>query len=478
MYRQSIYDEKLLKDIGSSRITEDVDTGSYISEDLMRGSELKLPVLSELDVARHYTRLSEMSFGVESGFYPLGSCTMKYNPKLGKKLVAMQEFSDIHPYQPPETIQGTLEFMYWLEHILCVIGGMHAATLQPPAGALGEFTGLLIAKAYFEHIGENRTDVIVPDTAHGTNPASASMTGFNVVEVQSNEDGMVNIEKLKEVVSDKTSVFMLTNPNTLGIFEKNIKEISSIIHEAGALLYYDGANINPIIGITTPGKMGFDIIHFNLHKSFGTPHGGGGPGAGPVAVTKKLEPFLPVPRVVFEKGMYNLDYNYPLSIGKVSSCYGNTSVLYMAYIYILSNGKNGLIKRAIRSVVNSNYMKEKLMKHFELPFYKNRMHEFVLSLRDIKERRGIKASDFAKRLLDYGVHSPTIYFPLIVDEAFMIEPADTESVETMNAFIDAMLTILNEDPELIKGAPYNTSCSRVNEVEAAKSLTVSWKYIK
>ncbi|MGC8581836.1 MAG: aminomethyl-transferring glycine dehydrogenase subunit GcvPB [Thermoplasmata archaeon] len=478
MYRQAIYDEPLLYKKQQSREREGISVPSIVPEKLKRGQELNLPVLSELEVMRHYTRLSEMNFGIESGFYPLGSCTMKYNPKIAMPILSMPQLNSIHPSQPEETSQGILQVFYELEQYLSKISGMDSVTLQPPAGAMGEFTGLSIARAYFEYIGESRTEVIVPDSAHGTNPASASMVGYDVKEVPSNMNGMVDLDALKNMVSEKTAVLMLTNPNTLGIFDKNVLTIANIMHEKGALLYYDGANLNPLIGIATPGRMGFDIVHFNLHKSFGTPHGGGGPGAGPVGVIKKLEPFLPVPRIVYMNGKYLLEYNKPLSIGKVSPFFGNTFVLVMAYMYILRNGKEGLVNNALKSVANSNYMAQKLSPVFDMPYYPKRMHEFVLSLSKMKNERGIKALDVSKRLLDYGVHSPTIYFPHLVEEAFMIEPTDSESKEKLDYFIDAMIKIKDEPDDVIKNAPTSTSVGRVNEVEAARNVELTWKDLK
>ncbi|KAA0005386.1 MAG: aminotransferase class V-fold PLP-dependent enzyme, partial [Thermoplasmata archaeon] len=363
--------------------------------------------------------------------------------------------------------------MYNLEKLLCRITGMDAFSLQPAAGAHGEFTGMLIAGAYFEDMGEKRGNVIVPDSAHGTNPASAKMAGFNVIEIPS-KNGMVDIDALKSVVDEDTAALMLTNPNTLGIFEKDILQISKILKDAGALLYYDGANLNAIMGKTTPAKMGFDIVHLNLHKTFATPHGGGGPGAGPVGVKSFLAPYLPVPRVVKENGGYKLSYDFPKSIGKVGMFYGNFAVLVKAYAYIRMKG-NMLEKVAERAVLNSNYLMEKLRSYgFEVPYYGRRMHEFVVSLSKFKEK-GLRALDFAKRLLDYGFHPPTIYFPLIVDEAFMIEPTEDASKETLDEFADAMKKIANEDSQLLKNAPHKMPVRRVNEVKAAKEPKLTWK---
>ena len=422
---------------------------------------------------KHFLRLSQMNYSVDNGFYPLGSCTMKYNPKLLERVARMDEIKMVSPLQDESTVQGCLELMYKLEKVLCRITGMDAFSLQPAAGAHGEFTGMLIARAYFEDMGEKRSNVIVPDSAHGTNPASAKMAGFNVIEIPS-KNGMVDIDALKSVVDDDTAALMLTNPNTLGIFEKDILQISKILKDAGALLYYDGANLNAIMGKTTPAKMGFDIVHLNLHKTFATPHGGGGPGAGPVGVKSFLAPYLPVPRVVKENGGYKLSYDFPKSIGKVGMFYGNFAVLVKAYAYIRMKG-NMLEKVAERAVLNSNYLMEKLRSYgFEVPYYGRRMHEFVVSLSKFKEK-GLRAIDFAKRLLDYGFHPPTIYFPLIVDEAFMIEPTEDASKETLDEFADAMKKIASEDSQLLKNAPHKMPVRRVNEVKAAKEPKLTWK---
>ncbi len=458
------YDEPLLNEI-----EEDLPEEKYEVE----RKELNIPNISRHRIMKHFLRLSQMNYSVDNGFYPLGSCTMKYNPKLLERVARMDEIKMVSPLQDESTVQGCLELMYNLEKLLCRITGMDAFSLQPAAGAHGEFTGMLIARAYFEDMGEKRSNVIVPDSAHGTNPASAKMAGFNVIEIPS-RNGMVDIDALKSVVDDDTAALMLTNPNTLGIFEKDILQISKILKDAGALLYYDGANLNAIMGKTTPAKMGFDIVHLNLHKTFATPHGGGGPGAGPVGVKSFLAPYLPVPRVVKENGGYKLSYDFPKSIGKVGMFYGNFAVLVKAYAYIRMKG-NMLEKVAERAVLNSNYLMEKLRSYgFEVPYYGRRMHEFVVSLSKFKEK-GLRAIDFAKRLLDYGFHPPTIYFPLIVDEAFMIEPTEDASKETLDEFADAMKKIASEDVELLKNAPHKMPVRRVNEVKAAKEPKLTWK---
>ena len=458
------YEEPLLNEIEEDLPEEKHD---------VERKELNIPNISRHRIMKHFLRLSQMNYGVDTGFYPLGSCTMKYNPKLLERIAKMDEIKMVSPLQDESTVQGCLELIYKLEKLLCRITGMDAFSLQPAAGAHGEFTGMLIARAYFEDRREKRSNVIVPDSAHGTNPASAKMAGFNVIEIPS-RNGMVDIDALKSVVDEDTAALMLTNPNTLGIFEKDILQISKILKDAGALLYYDGANLNAIMGKTTPAKMGFDIVHLNLHKTFATPHGGGGPGAGPVGVKSFLAPYLPVPRVVKGNGGYKLSYDFPKSIGKVGMFYGNFAVLVKAYAYIRMKG-NMLEKVAEKAVLNSNYLMEKLRSYgFEVPYYGRRMHEFVVSLSKFKEK-GLRAIDFAKRLLDYGFHPPTIYFPLIVDEAFMIEPTEDASKETLDEFAHAMKKIASEDVELLKNAPHKMPVRRVNEVKAAKEPKLTWK---
>jgi glycine dehydrogenase subunit 2 len=450
----------------------DPTVGGLLPQTVLR-KELMIPDLPERDVVKHFVNLSQMNFGVDNGLYPLGSCTMKYNPKICDEIVLWDTVADLHPLQDPSTIQGALRLMHELEKMLCEIGGVDAVTLQPAAGAHGEFTGIHLVKAYHEANGETRREVILPDTAHGTNPASAAMVGYDVLDLPS-KDGCVDVEALKSAVSKDTAAFMLTNPNTLGLFEKNVREIAGILHDAGALLYYDGANLNAIMGKTSPGKMDFDIVHFNLHKTFATPHGGGGPGAGPVGVKKKLEEFLPVPRIVESEGIYSLESNRPRSIGKVRAFFGNYAVLVRAYAYIRMQGGKGLVSVSENAVLNSNYLKERLKDDFELPFDNLRKHEFVLSGRPLK-KNGLRTIDFAKRLLDYGFHAPTIYFPLIVDEAIMIEPTETESRQTLDLFVDACKSILKEDPELLHSAPHNTARRRLDEAKAARDMIFSWR---
>lgn len=455
----------------------DTEIEEMIPQEFLRKTDLVFPEVSEVDVIRHYTLLSNKNYGVDSGFYPLGSCTMKYNPKINEDMAALPKLKDIHPYQPEETVQGTLELMYNLGNMLSEITGMDSVSLQPAAGAHGELVGLMLIKAYHENRGDfKRKKIIVPDSSHGTNPASAAVAGFDVVEIKSTSKGLIDLDSLKAVLSDEIAGLMLTNPNTLGLFEKGIEEISRLVHEAGGLLYYDGANMNAIMGKTRPGDMGFDVVHLNLHKTFSTPHGGGGPGSGPVGVKRELIPFLPVPIVEKVEDKYTLNYDRPLSIGKIKTFYGNYGVLVKAYTYILSMGADGLKKAAEIAVLNANYIKEKLKEHYFLPIDEVCKHEFVLGGLD-KGIQTVPTLDIAKRLLDYGYHPPTIYFPLIVDSAIMIEPTETESVETIDAFIETMIQIAKEareNPEILKNAPHNTPVRRLDEVRAARTPVLKW----
>ena len=442
----------------------------------LRRERLYIPNLAEHDVVRHFTRLSQMNFGIDTGFYPLGSCTMKFNPKFTEELAALPTVTRIHPDQDESTVQGALRLMYELQNVLAMIAGMDAVTLQPAAGAQGEFTGLLLAQAYHRDRGEERHQVILPDTAHGTNFASAGMLGYHVREIPST-DGRVDLKALESAVSGKTLALMLTNPNTLGIFEEEAVEIARIVHDAGALLYYDGANFNAILGKTSPGKMGFDITHFNTHKTFTTPHGGGGPGAGPVGVKAFLEPFLPVPILRFDGRTYGLEWDRPKSIGKVRAWLGNSALLLRAYAYILSQGSDGLERVSERAVLNANYVRHRIEKHLPVPFSGLRKHEFVASGKPLKAK-GVRTLDLAKRLMDYGFHPPTVYFPHLVDEALMIEPSETESKETLDAFADALIHITEEDPELLRSAPHNAAVARVDEVRAAREPILSWRMLR
>lgn len=441
---------------------------------------IALPELSEIDIIRHFMNLSRKNFGVDFGFYPLGSCTMKYNPKINEDAASLSNFTNLHPYQSEEMCQGTLEILYNLETYLCAIFGFDSFTLEPLAGAHGELTGLLIAKAYFKSLKQWKRDkIIVPDSSHGTNPSSAALASFQVIQIKSNPRGGIDIEDLKRVLGSDTAMVMLTNPNTLGLFEENILEIAKLIHDAGALFYMDGANANAIMGKVKPTDLGFDIAHINLHKTFSTPHGGGGPGSGPVGVVKKLTKFLPIPRIVkIDKGYRIESEEYSQSIGKVSSFYGNVGVIIKAYSYIRSIGSIGLKDVSEHAVLNANYMMNKLKKYYYLPYDRTCQHEFVISAKWQKEKYGVKALDIAKRLIDFGFHPPTIYFPLIVEEAIMIEPTETESKKTLDSFIEALIQIAHEcetDPEKVKHAPYSTPVSRLDEVKAVKDLDICYK---
>jgi len=478
--------EKLIFELGKSgrkgvSIPEDelkeLKVEEILDKRLLREEDPSLPEISEIEVIRHYTRLSQLNFCVDTHFYPLGSCTMKYNPRIAEKLASLKGFSTLHPYEPEELVQGALKIMFELGKFLCEIGGFDAITLQPSAGAHGELTGLLLIRAYHEHKGKKRTKVIIPDSAHGTNPASCTLAGYRAVEIKSGKDGCIDIDRLRGELDEETAAVMITNPNTLGLFEEKIAEIAELTHSVGALLYGDGANLNALMGISRPGDMGFDVLHFNLHKTFAAPHGGGGPGSGPVAVKKELEPFLPVPVIVERDGKYHLDYDRPLSIGKVKTFYGNFSVMIKAYIYIRMMGAEGLKRVSENAVLSARYVINKLKEVYDLPYDKPPMHEGVLSGKKFKEY-GVKTLDIAKRLLDYGFHPPTIYFPLIVEEAIMIEPTETETKETLDAFIEAMLKIAKEakeNPQLLKEAPHTTPVRRLDEVKAAKEPILRWK---
>ena len=450
-------------------LTDEQINTDFLPSDLLRTSDINLPQVSELEVMRHYKELSDMNFCIEKGFYPLGSCTMKYNPKVNELLASLENFN-IHPGIPDELAQGSLKLMYNLQKALLEITGMDAITLQPSAGAHGEMTGMMIIKKYFDNIGEKRTKVIIPDSAHGTNPASAKMSGFEVIEIKSNSKGQVDIEALKQVLDKEVAAIMLTNPNTLGIFEEKVEEISKIMHDNGSLLYYDGANFNAIMGYTNPKKMGFDVVHLNLHKTFSTPHGGGGPGAGPVAVVEKLKEFLPAPIISFDGNKYFRNYDIKHSIGNVKCFCGNFSVLVKAYAYILMMGKN-LKFASENAVLNANYLKENLKKYYELPYDEPCMHEFVLSGDKQKRENGVTTLNIAKALMDGNTHPPTVYFPLIVHEALMIEPTESEQKEKLDEFIDIMIKISNEaktNPDMIVSAPHKTPVKKIDEVTAAR----------
>lgn len=449
-----------------------------IPGDLIRREPANLPEVSELDCVRHFVRLSQLNHSIDTGFYPLGSCTMKYNPKVNDVMASLAGFRDLHPHQPKDQIQGALELIWNLKEAISEIVGLPHVTFQPAAGAHGEFTGLLLIRAYFESIGEsNRNQVIVPDTAHGTNPATAAMAGFEVVELKSNDRGLVDIEALKEVLGPDTAAIMLTNPNTLGLFEEDIWEVQKLVHDAGGLLYYDGANLNAVMGLVRPGDMGFDVCHLNLHKTFSTPHGGGGPGGCAVAAIEKLEPFFPKPTVKKEGDSFAFDWDRPQSIGKVKGFYGNFGILVRAYSYILANGANGLEQVSKDAILNANYLKESLDEEFEVPYKQPCMHEFVLS-GTRQKARGVQTAHMAKRLLDFGVHAPTVYFPLVVPEAMMIEPTETESKETLDQFIKIMKTIDKEsieEKEIVTGAPHNTPVKKLDEAKAARRPNLCWQ---
>jgi glycine dehydrogenase subunit 2 len=451
-----------------------------IPAELRRGHPPRLPELAEPEIVRHFTALADRTFGVDTGFYPLGSCTMKHNPRVNERVVALPGFRDLHPLQEEEGAQGALELMWRLQGILAEVCGLEAVSLQPAAGSQGELTGLMLMRAYFADRGEGerRTTVITADTAHGTNPASVTMAGYALQKVETDARGNLDLDDLRAKVNEETAGLMLTNPSTLGLFDEHIEEVAAIFHDAGALLYYDGANLNAVCGISRPGDMGFDIVHINLHKTFSQPHGGGGPGGGPIVVRDVLEPFLPVPAVVRDGERFRLDYDRPKSIGKVRGYTGPFGVFVRSYAFIRSYGP-ALRAMSEAAVLNANYMLARLRDAYELPFDRLCMHEFVLSARGLKREHGITALDVAKRLMDYGFHPPTIYFPLIVPEALMIEPTETEAKETLDAFCDAMLEIARdaaEDPALLKAAPHHRPVRRLDEVKAAKRAIVRYRF--
>jgi glycine dehydrogenase subunit 2 len=437
-----------------------------------------LPEVAEIDLVRHFTRLSQINYGVDTGFYPLGSCSMKYNPKVAEAVAALPGFQRLHPHQPEETVQGALELLWRLERALCEITGMSRATFQPPAGASGELTGLLIMRAYHTKNGDPRSKILIPDSAHGTNPASVTLSGYRAVQVPSDDRGLVDVERLRQLVDGDTAGLMLTNPNTLGLFEEEIEGIAAAMHQVGALLYYDGANLNAIMGRVRPGDMGFDIVHMNTHKTFATPHGGGGPGAGPVAVNARLESFLPAPVVGFEEdtGRYFWDHDRPDSIGRVHGFHGNFGVLVRAYAYVFGHGRDGLREVGERAVLNANYLACLVRDAFPLAFPGRPMHEFVATARGLR-KHGVRAMDVAKRLIDLGFHPSTVYFPLIVEEAMMVEPTETESKDTLDAFAEAMVQVRAEaarDPHLLHEAPVSTPVRRLDEGRAARALKLRW----
>ena len=445
-----------------------------------RKKDPPLPELSELDVVRHFTRLSQLNFCVDTNFYPLGSCTMKYNPKFTEQVERMSGFSNLHPllsYISEEAVQGALEVIYETERLLCEITGMDEFTTQPLAGAHGELTGLLLISAYHKYKRNKKKYVIVPDSSHGTNPASSSTCGYETIVIPTDKDGCMDLRLYKERLSDSVAAVMLTCPNTLGIFNPHIKEVCDLAHSVGALMYYDGANLNAILGKVRPGDVGFDVVHLNLHKTFSTPHGGGGPGSGPVGVKGEICNFLPIPRIIKKDGVFRLDFNRPNSIGHISSFFGNFSVILKTYAYIMLLGKEGLISVSEHAVLNANYIRARLKGYYELPYDRVCMHECVFSA-SRQKRYGIRALDIAKYLIDKGFHPPTIYFPTVVKEALMIEPTETESKETLDRFISAMIEIANlakERPQALKDAPKTAPVKRLDEVKAAREPKLRWE---
>lgn len=463
-------------DVASSDVPavkiDEVIGGKYLRENL------DLPEVAQIDLVRHYTNLSRRNFGVDLGFYPLGSCTMKYNPKINENVAALPGFTGLHPEAPEAFAQGSLELMYDMQRLLASIFGMADFTLQPAAGAHGELTGVMMIKKYFEKKGEKRRRILIPDAAHGTNPASGALCGFDTVTLRSSAEGGVDLEHLEALMTEDVAALMLTNPNTLGLFERNIEKVAQIIHGKGGLLYGDGANANAYLGKVRPGDLGFDVIQLNLHKTFSTPHGGGGPGSGPVGVAEKLVDFVPVPRVVKNGEAFSLSENFPDTIGRVRAFYGNFNVIVKAYAYLRSLGAEGLIRATEMAVLNANYVQERLKPYFDLPYERICMHECVFSGNRQVAENGVHTTDIAKRLIDFGYHPPTIYFPLIVPEAIMIEPTETESRETLDAFCDAMIAIAKEateNPQRVKDAPLSTPVCRLDEVLAARKPDVCWK---
>jgi len=501
-FRQADWDEPLIFELSRKgrmghmlpllepEIEGEIPTEELVPENILRGGEIKLPEVSEIQVLRHYIHLSQMNYGVTSGkIYPLGSCTMKYNPIINEVMAAHPKITELHPLQTADSTQGVLKMLHQFKKYFLEITGMDDATLQPAAGAAGEWTGMMIIRAYHKERGEldKRREVIIPDSAHGTNPASSVMAGFKTVEIPSDKHGMVDLEALNAAVGPNTAGLMLTNPNTIGVFESQIKEIAEIIHDAGGLMYYDGANLNAIMGICRPGDMGFDIVHSNLHKTFSTPHGGGGPGSGPVGVKAFLSDYLPVPEIVENGGKYSLNWDKPKSIGKVHGFHGNIGVIIKAYTYMITMGGSGLKESSELAVLNANYISRILEKEkgYVLTYdpEKPRKHEAVLSASPMLKDTGVSALYVSKKLLDYGTHAPTTYFPLIVPEALMIEPTESEPVEALDAFINAMKEINNlaySNPEEVLSAPHNTAVGKLDEARAAhpKTMCLSWRYLR
>ncbi len=455
---------------------EELEAQNFIPSHLLRTGLEGFPELSEVDVVRHFTRLSQWNYGIDSGLYPLGSCTMKYNPKVNEEIARMNGFSDVHPYTPEELSQGILKLMFELQGFLAEITGMDHVTLQPAAGAQGELAGMMMVRAYLQDRGEKRKKVLVPDTAHGTNCSTSAIVSYQMVEIKSNEKGVIPLEKVAELMDEEVAAIMVTNPNTLGLFEEHLSKIAEIVHRKGGFVYCDGANLNALMGIVKLGDLGVDVVHINLHKTFSTPHGGGGPGAGPVAVRKELGPYLPVPVIEKDGEVYRLNYDRPHSIGKMKAFYGNFGVLMRAYAYILSMGAEGLKRVSEMAVLNANYLMKRLKHHYYLPYDRPCMHECIFTDR-LQERVHVSTLDIAKRLIDYGFHPPTIYFPLVVKGALMIEPTETESKESLDRFIEAMIEIAKEaeeNPDLLRQAPHRVKVRRLDEVLAARKPKLKW----
>jgi glycine dehydrogenase subunit 2 len=455
---------------------QEVEAQSFIPPPFLRNELDGFPELSEVDVVRHFTRLSQWNYGVDSGFYPLGSCTMKYNPKVNEDVGRMSGFTHIHPYQPEDLLQGILHLMYEFGNYLTEITGMDDVTLQPAAGAHGELTGIMIIRAALEARGEKRKKVLVPDTAHGTNCSTSTIASFRMVEIKSNERGIISPEKIAEQMSEEVAAIMVTNPNTLGFFEEHLAEIAEIVHHKGGFVYCDGANLNALMGIVKLGDLGVDMVHLNLHKTFSTPHGGGGPGSGPLAIKKELAPFLPIPVIAKDGEAYRFNFDRPQSIGKVKAFYGNAGVILKAYAYLLSMGAKGLRKASEMAVLNANYLMKGLKDYYDLPYDRSCMHECVFTDR-FQEKHHVSTLDIAKRLIDYGFHPPTIYFPLVVKGALMMEPTETESKEGLDRFIETMITIAKEaeeNPDLLRQAPRKVKVRRLDEVQAARKPRLRW----
>ena len=455
----------------------EVPARDAIPKVLLRDEIAGFPELGELEVLRHFTRLSQRNFAIESQFYPLGSCTMKYNPKINELVARFPGFAEIHPLASADLLQGALELLYELERLLVEVSGMEHVSLQPSAGAQGELTGLMLIRAYLTEQGDPRKKIIVPDTAHGTNPASSTLCGYDVIQIASNAQGVIDAAAVDKAMDSDVAALMVTNPNTLGLFEKNIEAISAVVHAKGGLVYLDGANLNALMGVAKPGHMGVDVLHMNLHKTFSTPHGGGGPGAGPVAVKERLRDYLPVPRIVKQGQRFELLEDFPKSVGRVRSFLGNFGVLVRAYAYMISLGGDGLEEASRMALLNANYIRRKIEKSYQIAYDEPCMHECIFTDK-IQHKLGVSTLDIAKRLLDYGFHPPTIYFPLVVSGALMIEPTETETLETLDSFIDAMLAIAREakeEPDLVKTAPHSTPVSRLDEARAARKPILRWE---